>query len=84
LILYKKWDMDGASGQQTTGQKWLPETVTLEKDQSTDTDDDKDDRVVIDIFCDNAVFVISFVPLQLTIVLHGRMKDHRLLVIATQ
>lgn len=63
LMLYGKWGMDGASGQQTTRQKWLAETVTFEKDQSSDTDDD--DTVVKDIFSDNAVFVISFVPLQL-------------------
>lgn len=57
LLLHGKWGMDGASGQQTTRQRWLAET----EDQSTNTDDE----IVKNTFTDNAVFIISFVPLQL-------------------
>lgn len=45
--------MDGVSGQQITRQKWLAEA------------DDGDDEVAKQNFFDGAVFMISFVPIQL-------------------
>lgn len=44
--------------------KWLAKSVSLENDQSINTDDD-DDEVIKDTFSDNAVFIISFVPILL-------------------
>jgi len=68
------------SGQQTTRQKWLPEIIILENDQSTDTDDD--DKVVKSIFCDNAVFVILFIPPQLVADNSIAWNDERLLSVS--
>lgn len=63
LILYGKWGMDGASGQQTTRQKWSVKTdVSKKSHHLTYADDNNDERAM---FRDNAVFVICFVPIQL-------------------
>lgn len=65
LHLYGKWGMDGASGQQTTRQKWSTKSDSFQKDhQSSDTVDD-DDEVEKELFFDGAVFMICFVPIQL-------------------
>ena len=76
--------MDGASGQQTTRQKWLTETITLKNEQSINTVDDED-KVITDTYSDSAVFVILFVPIQLMADNNILWKNKRpLLIIVAQ
>jgi len=60
LVLYSKWGMDGATSQQVVQQKW-----TKEK-KATISITDVSATVGQQNFLDQAVFLISFVPLQLS------------------
>lgn len=53
FVLYGKWGMDGASGQQTFKQNWTSNNLETVEDLSSEEISDK------------SVFMISFVPLQI-------------------
>lgn len=57
-ILYGKWEMDGASGQQIFKQKWVTDNsktaVEVEEDPSSEE------------LSDQSIFIISYVPLQIS------------------
>jgi len=59
LIFVGKWGMDGASGQQTTRQKWNFRDDSIDLSSS---DDDSADQTTA---TDSAVFICNFVPLEL-------------------
>lgn len=53
IILIGKWGMDGASGQQTTRQKWSNESnIQLSNSYNDNSDDDDDDDSLSDSDCD--------------------------------
>lgn len=61
LVLYSKWGMDGASGQQTFKQKWSEQNPIVCNENS-----DKEVPSGVDVPLDESVFIISFVPLEIS------------------
>lgn len=65
LLFIGKWGMDGATSQQTTRQKWSAEEHADVDDSGDEEDMSADNENTAITSSDAAMFIISFVPLQL-------------------